>query len=275
MSTRVEFNYSELFRQAVIDAFKKLHPRDEIKNLVMFVVWLGSIWTTVILFLPGQFNLFNVQICFWLWFTCLFANFAEAMAEGRGKAHADALRKMRTKTMARKLVDGKEVSVAANELKIGERFVCEAGEFIPADGEIIEGIATVDESAITGESAPVVRESGGDRSAVTGGTRVISDRIVVRVTAEAGNSFLDRMIAHDRRRAPPKNPQRNRPQRRPRQPHRPLHLVVFVLPPFAHYNEAQAGQKALVLTFRGSLADRLSHSHHHRRSPQRHRHRRH
>ena len=98
MSTKVEFSYTALFRQAAIDAFKKLHPRDEIKNLVMFVVWLGSIWTTIILFLPGQFNLFNVQICFWLWFTCLFANFAEAMAEGRGKAHADALRKMRTKT---------------------------------------------------------------------------------------------------------------------------------------------------------------------------------
>ena len=127
MSTKIEFKYSELFRQAVIDAFKKLHPRDEIKNLVMFVVWLGSIWTTIILFLPGQFNLFNVQICFWLWFTCLFANFAEAMAEGRGKAHADALRKMRTKTMARKLVNGKEVSVASTELKLGDLFVCEAG----------------------------------------------------------------------------------------------------------------------------------------------------
>ena len=106
MSTKVEFKYSELFKQAVIDSFKKLHPRDEIKNLVMFVVWLGSIWTTVFLFLPGQFNLFNIQICVWLWFTCLFANFAEAMAEGRGKAHADELRKMRTKTMATLLVDG-------------------------------------------------------------------------------------------------------------------------------------------------------------------------
>src|SRR5882724_9190466 len=160
MSTKVEFKYSELFKQAVIDAFKKLHPRDEIKNLVMFVVWLGSIWTTIILFLPGQCNLFNVQICFWLWFTCLFANFAEAMAEGRGKAHADELRKMRTKTTARKLVNGKEVPVNSNELKIGELFVCSAGELIAADGEIIEGIASVDESAITGESAPVVRESG-------------------------------------------------------------------------------------------------------------------
>src|SRR5580698_1685316 len=173
MSAKVEFKYSELFGQAVIAAFKKLNPRDEIKNLVMFVVWLGSIWTTVILFMPGQCNRFNVQICFWLWFTCLFANFAEAMAEGRGKAHADALRKMRTKTMAKKLVDGKEVMVPGNELKLGERFVCSAGDIIAADGEIVEGIATVDESAITGESAPVVRESGGDRSAVTGGTRVL------------------------------------------------------------------------------------------------------
>src|ERR1039457_3561135 len=152
MSTKVEFSYKALFRQAAIDAFKKLHPRDEIKNLVMFVVWLGSIWTTIILFPPGQFNLFNVQICFWLWFTCLFANFAEAMAEGRGKAHADALRKMRTKTMANVLFDGKKISVPSSNLKIGDFFVCEAGEMIPADGEIVEGIATVDESAITGES---------------------------------------------------------------------------------------------------------------------------
>src|SRR5579862_7985793 len=117
MSTKVDFSYKALFRQAAIDAFKKLHPREEIKNLVMFVVWLGSIWTTIFLFLPGQCNLFNVQICFWLWFTCLFANFAEAMAEGRGKAHADALRALRTHTMARKLVGGKEVPTAANELR--------------------------------------------------------------------------------------------------------------------------------------------------------------
>ena len=248
MSTRVEFKYSELFQQAVIDAFKKLHPRDEIKNLVMFVVWLGSIWTTVILFLPGQFNLFNVQICFWLWFTCLFANFAEAMAEGRGKAHADALKKMRTKTMARMLVNGNETQISSSDLKLGNLFVCEAGELIPADGEIVEGIATVDESAITGESAPVVRESGGDRSAVTGGTRVLSDRIVVRVTAEAGSSFLDRMIEMI---------EGARRQKTPNEIALNIVLVsltalfivvVFVLPPFAHYNEAQAGQKAVVLT---------------------------
>ena len=121
MSTKVEFKYSELFRQAVIDAFKKLHPRDEIKNLVMFVVWLGSIWTTIIIaFVPHQFNLFNIQICFWLWFTCLFANFAEAMAEGRGKAHADALKKMRTKTMARALKNGKETQVSSSDLKLND-----------------------------------------------------------------------------------------------------------------------------------------------------------
>ena len=248
MSTKVEFKYSELFKQAVIDSFKKLHPRDEIKNLVMFVVWLGSIWTTVILFLPHQFNLFNVQICFWLWFTCLFANFAEAMAEGRGKAHADALKKMRTKTMARALVNGKEVQVSSSELKIGDVFICQAGDLIPADGEIEEGIATVDESAITGESAPVVRESGGDRSAVTGGTRVLSDRIVVRVTADAGNSFLDRMIEMI---------EGARRQKTPNEIALNIVLVsltalfivvVFVLPPYAHYNEAQAGQTGVVLT---------------------------
>jgi K+-transporting ATPase ATPase B chain len=248
MSTRIEFSYSKLFRQAVIDAFKKLHPREEIKNLVMFVVWLGSIWTTIILFLPGQFNLFNVQICFWLWFTCLFANFAEAMAEGRGKAHADALKKMRTTTVARALVNGKEVQVASTELKVGDYFVCVAGEVIPADGEIEEGIATVDESAITGESAPVVREGGGDRSAVTGSTRVLSDRIVVRVTAEAGNSFLDWMIAMI---------ESARRQKTPNEVALNIVLValtalfcivVFVLPSFAHYNETQAGQKGVVLT---------------------------
>jgi K+-transporting ATPase ATPase B chain len=249
MSTRIEFNYSKLFRQAIIDSFKKLNPRDEFKNLVMFVVWLGSIWTTlIILFTHDGRNLFNIQICFWLWFTCLFANFAEAMAEGRGKAHADALRALRTKTTARKLVNGQETSVAANELKVGDHFVCVAGDFIPADGEIVEGIATVDESAITGESAPVVRESGGDRSAVTGGTKVISDRIVVRVTAESGDSFLERMIAMI---------EGARRQKTPNEIALNIILVsltvlfiavVFVLPPFAHYNENAAGQTGVVLT---------------------------
>src|ERR1700722_8661821 len=130
MSAKFEVNYGSLIRRAIIDAFKKLNPRDEIKNLVMFVVWLGSIWTTIILFLPGQFNRFNLQICIWLWFTCVFANFAEAMAEGRGKAHADALKKMRTKTTAKKLVDDREVQVASSDLKVGDFFVCVAGDMI-------------------------------------------------------------------------------------------------------------------------------------------------
>jgi K+-transporting ATPase ATPase B chain len=248
MSTKAEIKYSPLVRQAIIDSFKKLNPMDEFKNLVMFVVYVGAIWTTLYLFWPANRTGFNIQVCVWLWFTCLFANFAEAMAEGRGKAHADELRKMRTKTIARKLVDGKEVLVPGNDLKIGERFVCQTNDFIPADGEIIEGIATVDESAITGESAPVVRESGGDRSAVTGGTRVISDRIVVRVTAEAGNSFLDKMIAMI---------EGARRQQTPNEIALNIILVsltalfilvVYTLPPFAHYNEAQSGQKDAVLT---------------------------
>ena len=248
MSTKTDTKYSDLVAQASIDAIKKLDPRDQIKNLVMFVVYLGSIVTTVMLCLPHGFNLFNAQICFWLWFTCLFANFAEAMAEGRGKAHADALKKMRTKTMARKWTNGKESQVNSNDLKLGDLFVCETGDAIPADGEIIEGIATVDESAITGESAPVVRESGGDRSAVTGGTRVLSDRIVVRVTAEAGNSFLDRMISMI---------EGARRQKTPNEIALNILLVsmtvlfivvVAVVPSFAHFNENAAGQTGVVLT---------------------------
>src|SRR6185295_13077208 len=145
-------------------------------------------------------TLFVGQVSLWLWFTVLFANFAEAMAEGRGKAQADALRKTKTDTLARRLLSGltapkREERVPAPQLKKGDLFVCDAGDIIAADGEIVEGIASVDESAITGESAPVIRESGGDRSAVTGGTRVLSDRIVVRVTQDPGQSFLDRMIA--------------------------------------------------------------------------------
>ncbi|MCX6906931.1 MAG: potassium-transporting ATPase subunit KdpB [Verrucomicrobia bacterium] len=239
-------SYPTLIRQAAVESLRKLHPRDQIKNLVMFVVFVGAIVTTLFLF--HEFNGFNLQICLWLWFTCLFANFAEAMAEGRGKAHADALRKTRTKMMARKLADGREVSVAATELRIGDLFVCEAGGLIPADGEVVEGIATVDESTITGESAPVIRESGGDRSAVTGGTRVISDRIVVRVTAESGNSFLDRMISMI---------ESARRQKTPNEIALGILLisltalfilVVATLPPFAAYNERAASQTGAVKT---------------------------
>ena len=181
-----------LLRTAALDAFRKLDPRVQLRNPVMIVVFIGAILTTLACF--TQPSGFNIQITLWLWFTVLFANLAEAIAEGRGKAQAATLRKMRTTTMARRLKGGREETVAAAELHKGDLVVCEANDIIPSDGDVIEGIASVDESAITGESAPVIRESGGDHSAVTGGTRVISDRIVVRVTSEPGNTFLDRMI---------------------------------------------------------------------------------
>ena len=183
----------EILSQAFFDSFKKLDPRVQVKNPVMFVVLVGSIITLLeAIAHPG---IFTWSITVWLVLTVMFANFAEAMAEGRGKAQADTLRKMRSETEARRLTaDGREELVPAANLTKGDTVVCEAGDAIPSDGEIIEGIASVDESAITGESAPVIRESGGDRSAVTGGTKVLSDRIVVRITAERGHTFIDRMI---------------------------------------------------------------------------------
>jgi potassium-transporting ATPase ATP-binding subunit len=193
----------EIVRPAVWESFRKLVPQHVIKNPVMFVVEIGSVLTTLIfvrdLFAPTQGSQrlwFTFNVSFWLWFTVVFANFAEAVAEGRGKAQAAFLRRMRQETIARKLVSGKrEEKIPASSLRKGDLVVVEAGEIIPGDGDVIEGIASVDESAITGESAPVIRESGGDRSAVTGGTKVLSDRIVVRITASPGESFLDRMIA--------------------------------------------------------------------------------
>jgi K+-transporting ATPase ATPase B chain len=183
-----------ILRQALKDSFTKLDPRVQVKNPVMFVVLVGSIITLFEAFAhPGTFTW---SITVWLFLTVLFANFAEAMAEGRGKAQAETLRKMRSETEARRLLpDGSEELVPAADLSKGDLVVCEANDVIPSDGEIIEGIASVDESAITGESAPVIRESGGDRSAVTGGTKVLSDRIVVRITAERGHTFIDRMIS--------------------------------------------------------------------------------
>ena len=180
---------------AIGDAFKKLNPRLMVKNPVMFVTMVGAILTTVGIFTSTGERAFVAHLAVWLWFTVLFANFAEAVAEGRGKAQAAALRRARKETMARRLQNGREVKVPAPILQKGDLVVCEAGDIIPADGDVVEGIASVDEAAITGESAPVIRESGGDRSAVTGGTRVLSDRIVIRVTMEKGLGFLDRMIA--------------------------------------------------------------------------------
>jgi len=180
---------------AIGDAFRKLDPRLMIKNPVMFVTEVGAALTTMGIFTAPAERGFVAQLAVWLWFTVLFANFAEAVAEGRGKAQANALRKARKDTIARRLRNKIEEKVPAPELHKGDLVVCEAGEVIPADGDVVEGIASVDESAITGESAPVIRESGGDRCAVTGGTRVLSDRIVIRITMEKGHGFLDRMIA--------------------------------------------------------------------------------
>src|SRR5437763_9148446 len=191
---------SAILSRASVDSFRKLDPRTMAKNPVMFVVEVGAVVTTIQLVWnavhhAGQFS-FGLQITVWLWFTVLFANFAEAMAEGRGKAQADTLRKARAETQARRLRGDAGIgTVLSSKLRAGDVVVVSAGELIPGDGEIIGGVASVDESAITGESAPVVREAGGDRSGVTGGTRVLSDRIVVRITASAGQSFLDRMIA--------------------------------------------------------------------------------
>ena len=181
-----------IIKQSVLDSFKKLNPAVLYKNPVMFIVEIGAIFTSLVL--SSQYSSFNLQIAIWLWFTVLFANFAEAVAEGRGKAQADTLRKSRKFTSARKIIDEKESVINADDLKKGDVVLCEAGDVIPADGEVIDGVASVDESAITGESAPVIRESGGDRSAVTGGTKVISDRIMIRVTAEPGNTFMDKLI---------------------------------------------------------------------------------
>jgi K+-transporting ATPase ATPase B chain len=188
-----------IIRQAVIDSFKKLDPRVMVKNPVMFVVEVGSVLTTALLIENAVRHEpigFNLQITLWLWFTVLFANFAEAMAEGRGKAQADTLRKAKGETIAyRYKSDGAMEAVSSSQLRAGDIIRVEAGQFIAGDGEVIEGVASVDESAITGESAPVIREAGGDRSAVTGGTRVLSDWIRIRITSNPGETFLDRMIA--------------------------------------------------------------------------------
>ena len=186
----------KIVKRALWDSLLKLNPRKMMGNPVMFVVEIGSVITTVLLFKHNSAFKFNLQITLWLWFTVVFANFAEAMAEGRGKAQADTLRKARSETVANLLKsDGKVEQIPSSKLKAGDFVLVSAGEFIPSDGEIIEGVASVDESAITGESAPVIREAGGDRSAVTGGTRVLSDQIKVRITSNPGETFLDRMIA--------------------------------------------------------------------------------
>jgi len=186
----------KIVRRAIWDAILKLNPRKMMGNPVMFVVEIGSVITTALLIKGGTAFKFNLQITLWLWFTVLFANFAEAMAEGRGKAQADTLRKARAETIANRLLSGGQTEqVPSSKLRAGDMVLVSASEFIPSDGEIVEGVASVDESAITGESAPVIREAGGDRSAVTGGTRVLSDWLKIKITTNPGETFLDRMIA--------------------------------------------------------------------------------
>src|SRR6266700_3952513 len=188
-----------IVKRAIWDSFVKLSPKTLWKNPVMFVVEIGAALTTILLARDVATKAgsagFDLQITLWLWFTVLFANFAEAMAEGRGKAQAETLRKTKTESTARRLVGGREEKVPASALRKGDVVICEPGDLIPGDGEVVEGIASVDESVITGESAPVIRESGGDRSAVTGGTKVLSDHITVQITSNPGETFLDRMIA--------------------------------------------------------------------------------
>jgi potassium-transporting ATPase ATP-binding subunit len=189
---------AKIVRQALLDSVRKLNPRTMMKNPVMFVVEVGSVITTALLFkdLHSKDFGFDLQITLWLWFTVLFANFAEAMAEGRGKAQAETLRKAKSETVAHRLLEnGCTETVPGSQLRSGDIVLVSAGEMVPGDGDIIEGVASVDESAITGESAPVIRESGGDRSAVTGGTRVLSDHIKIKITSNPGETFLDRMIA--------------------------------------------------------------------------------
>jgi len=199
MVARIQTSFDRaILSQAVVDAFKKLHPVYMLKNPVMFVTEVGAALTTIAMIFraEGEPLGFTLQIALWLWFTVIFANFAEAVAEGRGKAQARALRKTRTRTIAHCRVPGGSAlrDVPADRLRKGDVVVVSAGETIPADGEVIEGAASVDESTITGESAPVIREAGGDRNSVTGGTKILSDRLVIRVTANPGESFIDHMI---------------------------------------------------------------------------------
>lgn len=188
---------AKMFKESILNAFKMLNPKVQFKNPVMFITYIGAIMATFYLihdFFNHTVSSFDIQLVLWIWFTLLFANFAESLAESKGKAHAASLKKAKIESYARQIQNGLEIKTASSELRKGDHIICESGDVIPADGEVIEGIATVDESAITGESAPVIRESGGDRSAVTAGTKVLSDKITVKVTSGVGDSFLDRII---------------------------------------------------------------------------------
>jgi len=246
MKPRITSTFSAaLLKPALAEAARKLDPRVLWRNPVMLVTEVGAALCTFAVLhnvSNGQFSAFDLQVTLWLWFTVLFANFAEALAEGRGKAQAESLKAARTTTMARRLRNECEESVTATLLQKNDVVVCEAGDVIPADGEVIDGIATVDESAITGESAPVLRESGGDRSAVTGGTKVISDRIVIRVTSEPGSMFLDRMISMVEGAKRQKTPNEIALSILLTGLTAVFLLAVVTLPAFGRYSEEQAGQ---------------------------------
>ena len=261
----------QILRVAMLDSFRKLDPRTMAKNPVMFVVEVGATVTTIELLRQTMLHTghlsFPIQITLWLWFTVLFANFAEAMAEGRGKAQADTLRKARTETSARRLLrDGKTETVPSASLRTNDVVLVSAGEFIPGDGEVVEGVASVDESAITGESAPVIRESGGDRSAVTGGTRVLSDQIKIRITSNPGETFLDRMIRLVEGASRQKTPNEIALNILLAGLTIIFLLAVVTLQPYAMYSGAP--QTVFVLDFAAGLLD----SHHHRRPAFRDRH---
>jgi K+-transporting ATPase ATPase B chain len=241
-----------IVRRAARDSLVKLDPRVQARNPVMFVVLVGSVWTTVLFFrdLPhaqASDSVFTGLVAIWLWFTVLFANFAEAVAEGRGKAQADTLRKSRSETVARvRRADGTIDHIPSTQLQIGDLCVVDPGELIPGDGDVVEGIASVDESAITGESAPVIRESGGDRSAVTGGTRVLSDGIVVRISTRPGESFIDRMIALVEGASRQKTPNEIALNILLAGLTSIFLLAVVTLQPFAHYSNATQSITVLV-----------------------------
>ncbi|MBV1940089.1 potassium-transporting ATPase subunit KdpB [Streptomyces sp. BV286] len=238
------FDPKQLVR-SLPDALRKLDPRVMVKSPVMFVVLVGSVLTTVFSFrAPGDW--FGWAISAWLWLTVIFANLAEAVAEGRGKAQADTLRRARTDTVARRLVGDREEQVAGTGLRVGDLVVCEAGDVVPGDGDVVEGVASVDESAITGESAPVIRESGGDRSAVTGGTKVLSDRVVIKITTKPGETFIDRMISLVEGAARQKTPNEIALNILLASLTIVFLLAVATLPPFAHYAGTQLSMVVLV-----------------------------
>ena len=270
----------EIVRRAIWASFGKLNPITLMKNPVMFVVEVGAALTTVFLvrdLFAGAAGIgFSLQIALWLWFTVLFANFAEAMAEARGKAQAETLRKSKTDVKAKRLgSDGRIEQVSGSALRAGDVVVCEAGDLIPGDGEVVEGIATVDESVITGESAPVIRESGGDRSAVTGGTKVLSDQVRIKITSNPGETFLDRMIALVEGAQRQKTPNEIALNILIAGLTLIFLLAVVTLQPFAVYSVGASGHGPGPERGRSRFLAGLPDPDHHRRAALRHRHRRH